>query len=784
MLVDISSGEASLLATAGIALAALLTAWNANANGFVWDDRSAVLANDDVKGSAWTELFTHDFWGRPIRSASSHKSYRPLTVLSFRLNYMLAGGHDAWTYHATNTLVHAACAVLVWRVASLLFAQHRGRRSNKGAKPAEVVAKDNTISMGALTAGLLFAVHPIHCDAVASIVGRADLLCTMLSLWAFLVYARGRPEEREGTRWSHVMLALVLAIAAGLCKELGFTTFGLLIAYDLLQIPHHRQVEPTLRSMKLRLAVTVAVGIPVAALRVWINGEHRHMKWHILANNVAVQDGRLSRTLSYAHLHAWYLWKLVWPRWLCFDYGYNTVPVIEGLADARNAYTLLAYTVVGVGVCSAVRQFTGSRGSPLLLMSIAFGAIPFIPASNVFFPVGTVVAERLLYFPSVGFCLLIGCIVDQALAITKKHAYHPATRIAEDASSPAIAVATPPRKRAAFNLFGTAERTTLICGALLLTTGCYRSRVRNAEWASEVTLFDAAVRVVPSNAKVLSNAAKNLLNSNPQQAIEYLQVAVGLLPDHIEAHSNLGLAFVSLASSATASKSNDSDALFLHGVRHLHKSATFGPTLFPAPGFLGGELFTRWMQKNRRSGQHSLEKLLASQSVARAIRFLDRAVEQNSFYPVHYYNRGSVAYEIGDLDVAINFFRATERANAVVRERQLDLELLVQPSSIYNMLAVCYRKKGMADKALELLQQGIGLYPEETDMYVNAAMILAEHGEHAASDAQLQAGLVAATERSHISKLRRIAKILQAQALHHAAEAYFDRAKALEHEYS
>uniref|UniRef100_H3GMR0 dolichyl-phosphate-mannose--protein mannosyltransferase n=1 Tax=Phytophthora ramorum TaxID=164328 RepID=H3GMR0_PHYRM len=625
MLLDVSPGEASCLF---VFLAALLTAWNATANGFVWDDRSAVLSNADAQSSSLLDVFSHDFWGTHLQSAHSHKSYRPFTVLSFRLNYLLASGHSAWLYHFTNALVHAGCAVLVWTVADVLFRQHARRLGaasvRENPQDASPLAGDNGTTpvieekkgycIGSLTAGLLFAVHPIHCDAVASIVGRADLLCTSLSLSAFLAYARGA--KRRETEWRFVVLALVLTIAAGLCKELGFTNFALLVVYDLLRIGHYLNVDRKLTLMKKRVGVVFTVGIVAAVARVWINGEHRQMKWNILANNVVVQESRLTRALSYANLHAWYLWKLVWPRMLCFDYGYNTIPVIESATDPRNVYTLFA-------------------GSPVV------GA-------------------------------------NQKSAVVS------------------------------------IDDEYRVC------------RLRNADWVSEQMLFKVAVDVVPTNVKVLSNQAKNLLNPDPQKALEYLRVAI-------------------------AARNNHDEDLYLHGIRHLHKSAVLAPSHFQAPGFIGGEIFTHWMKTRLPYGEPSLEDLLASESVATATKFLDQAIACNSIYPTHFYNRGNIAYEIGDFDTAISFFRMTEVANSVIRDRKVDPELLVEASSIYNMLGICFKRKGDVGQALEMLRKGIALYPKETDLHVNAALILQEEGEALAADAQLKAGLIAATELFNLS---------------------------------
>ena len=124
---------------------------------------------------------------------------------------------------------------------------------------------------------------------------------------------------------------------------------------------------------------------------------------------MAILQG-LSKVLSYGYVHARYVGLLIWPRSLCYDYGYDSVSIVSTLSDERNLVTFGGYggtkcwifdtgclprfAVVVFWVILAVLY----RSKPLLL-SLGWTIIAFIPASNVFMPVGTVVAERLLYAP-------------------------------------------------------------------------------------------------------------------------------------------------------------------------------------------------------------------------------------------------------------------------------------------------------------------------------------------------------------------------------------------------
>ena len=112
---------------------------------FCLDDAAAIVSNPDLLGNvSWLNLFKNDFWGKSISDGESHKSYRPLTVATFRLNYML---HELQPlgYHLVNVLLHSAVCYLYVLLCGAVFSE----------------------VWPALIAGLLFAVHPIHTEAVS-----------------------------------------------------------------------------------------------------------------------------------------------------------------------------------------------------------------------------------------------------------------------------------------------------------------------------------------------------------------------------------------------------------------------------------------------------------------------------------------------------------------------------------------------------------------------------------------------------------------------------------------
>ena len=114
--------------------------WNSLDCGFVFDDRATILENRDLRPqSPWTNLLWNDFWGTPIHTEASHKSYRPLTVATFRVNTALSQ-NSAAGFHLVKAVLHGVSTLLFLHTCSKV-----GRLSEE---------------VGTLAA-VLFAIHPV-----------------------------------------------------------------------------------------------------------------------------------------------------------------------------------------------------------------------------------------------------------------------------------------------------------------------------------------------------------------------------------------------------------------------------------------------------------------------------------------------------------------------------------------------------------------------------------------------------------------------------------------------
>ncbi|XP_032534711.1 protein O-mannosyl-transferase TMTC4 isoform X2 [Chiroxiphia lanceolata] len=442
-----------------VALISFFCFANSYDGDFVFDDSEAIINNKDLRAETpLGDLWYHDFWGSKLSSNTSHKSYRPLTVLTFRINYLLAGGFYPVGFHVINIILHCTISVLMIDVFSILLGglqfSNKGRRLNLAPKSS-------------LLAALLFAVHPVHTECVAGIVGRADLLCALFFLLSFLGYCKAFRENKEGHTFSilWVLVSVILGAIAMLCKEQGITILGLNAVFDALVINKINLLE--------------------------------------LIQKLLHKDKSLE-AINYNYYYSLNAWLLLCPWWLCFDWSMGCIPLIKSVSDWRIiALAALWFCLIGL-ICQALCS-EDSHKRRILTLGLGFLIIPFLPASNLFFRVGFVIAERVIYLPSIGYCILF----TYGFSLLSKQAK----------KKKILAVA--------------------VLGILLINV--MRCAFRSSQWRSEEQLFRSALSVCPLNAKVHYNVGKNLADKgNQSAAIKYYREAVRLNPKYVHAMNNLG----------------------------------------------------------------------------------------------------------------------------------------------------------------------------------------------------------------------------------------------------
>ncbi|CAL4062760.1 unnamed protein product [Meganyctiphanes norvegica] len=503
---------------------------NALGGDFVHDDISVIKTNPDVLGkTALYQLFLNDYWGKPLIDPTSHKSYRPFTILTFRMNHIVCGLQPVG-YHVVNVGLHSAVCLLLTRL--LLHLLH--------LPPAT-----------ALLPALIFAAHPIHTEAVTGLVGRADLLAAITLLASLLTYHSAMENMRKkcyikseedvsdetlsvmnsSSRSSHVsgLQTVVVLVAVGtLCKETALTGIAVCAAWDIIchrkhirRLLNYQVYSKPLFNLLSRLIYLAIASIFLLSIRLLLLRGSPPV-FSDQDNPAAAQSDPYCRFLTWLYLPVFNMWLMLCPWVLSHDWQLGSLPLVTSVYDPRNIASLAFYvTLIAITITGITNE--KSKGH-MTLLGISLLVLPFFPASNLFFTVGFVLAERILYIPSMGYCLLLG-----------------------------VGIGRLGRWRAPLVL-------------LLLGLFSCRTLLRNTDWCSRETLFRAGLSSLPENAKMHYNFA-NLQKDqgNIELAVHHYQEAIRLWPGHSSAHNNLG----TLMNDTNLAEHHFTQALSIHP-QHVH----------------------------------------------------------------------------------------------------------------------------------------------------------------------------------------------------------------------
>ncbi|XP_053670732.1 protein O-mannosyl-transferase TMTC4 [Anopheles nili] len=463
--------------------ASLLSYGGALYGTFVFDDSAAIVKNMDVRNvkTPFTTLLQHDFWGNNLTDPTSHKSFRPLAVLSYQLENRLIG-LNAGHMKKVNFILHTIVCLLVLKLYQTLW-------------------RDSGHFRTSFWAAFVFTVHPIHTEAVVGIVGRADLLASIGYITVLLLYQRWLTNGRRYGVLVYPALFL-LTVVSMLFKETGITALVACGAIDLLKRIkwHHLQFSfrdflSLHRSCLVRVFTLACLSLGTLVLRLWIM-DFESPKFHRMDNPIGASNSITTKILSQSYLYWLNFWLLVCPDWLSFDWALGSIPLVESAFDWRIPLICVLY-----GAILALVFLSKESKSKEITLSLALAIIPFLPACGIV-RVGFVIAERLLYLPSVGLCYLLATgyrrLIKRSIVF-----YVP---------------------------------LCFVCTMFILKT-----QSRAYEWTSEDLLFRSAMRVCPRNAKVYYNIARLATDQGDREtAFAFYRHAIELHPEYEAAHMNLG----------------------------------------------------------------------------------------------------------------------------------------------------------------------------------------------------------------------------------------------------
>ncbi len=461
-------GVAYFLILVGLAALPYLTSLR---NGFVYDNIDQVLVNPYLRNfHHLREIFTSSVWSFMGDFRGSSNYYRPMMSLGYLFCYQLFGPR-ALGFHLANLLANVGVVLLVFLVTLKMF-----------RSPAV-----------ALLAAGIFALHPIHSEAVNWISAVTELelaLFYLLTFWFFLASARA-----GGKRSIPFQIAMVGSfVLAVLSKEQALTLPLLATLYEHFFREDHAQ---TTGVQKFRRYGALWLLAPIyLVLRVRYLGG--------LAPSVGRPGlGIGDLVISALYLIGRYCWKLVWPAELCAYYVFPT--------DFAGLYPWalggLAALIICASAFAVLWKFNrqASFGVVWLLLTLA-------PVLNVRWMTSNPFAERYLYLASVGFCWMVGWAGVQGWK--------------------------------ALSARGSRWRVALpLAAGLIATLWAFRILIRNRDWRDNPTFYTATLAISPDAYYIHNNLGTVYwAQGNKAAAVKEWRTALELAPDNEYVLHNLGLA--------------------------------------------------------------------------------------------------------------------------------------------------------------------------------------------------------------------------------------------------
>ncbi len=439
-----------------VAVAAFL---NSLGNGFAYDDNGIIVHNPVVTHAEWSRAFLGPYWQEASKGTGL---YRPLTLAAFAAEWRLSsGGHVA--FHAVNVALNAAASLLV--LALLL----------------------RFVSLpGAFAGALLFAVHPVHVEAVANVVGQSELWAAIAVLLACLLYLDGA----EWTGGKHALrlagLAVLYLLGLGF-KEIAVTLPGLLVLLELFR--------PSEKPLGRRLLREMPVYVGLAGML----GGYLLLRWSVLGTVVGevpapslLQLTPTERVLTSFTLWPEYLRLMVFPRVLSADYA----PAVLLPATSLSLDVWLGGAVV---LAAGLSTWWARKRAPAISLGLLWFGVAVLPVCDLLVPTGILLAERTLYLPSVGAAFALAGVVTL------------------------VPASAPARERWFLGTVG------VLAGLALFI----RTVDRNPTWMSSYVVFDTLAREHPESYLSFRARANGLRRvGRPEEAAKEYEMALRLAPHH------------------------------------------------------------------------------------------------------------------------------------------------------------------------------------------------------------------------------------------------------------
>jgi Flp pilus assembly protein TadD len=643
-----------------LAVVAALPYLNTLRNGFVSDDETQVLHNPYIHSfHHLAKIFTTQ---ATSYAPDMPNYYRPLMNVGYLLCYQILGPHP-FGFHLINVVLHAAVVCAVFLLTKRMF-QNRNL---------------------ALMAAALFALHPIHSEAVAWVAASPDLelsLFYLLTFWFFLAVAQ------PGGRFSYfpqfaMAGSFVLALFS---KEQAVTLPVLATLYEHLYRPDREETRPAQKLRRYAALWLLAVAYLLFRIRVLgslSSGIHVNVfTWYQAFLSAMVLVGQ-------------YLWKVLWPvdlRLFCPfhpPFGLFDPAVVGGLA--------------ALTVGSALFFFLWRRARPLSF-GLVWMLVTLAPVLNVRWMPIFAFAERYLYLPTVGFCWLLGWEFLRLRARASARDVGARRRL------------TPTALAAAFGIL------VALCSFRIVT--------RNRDWRNDFVLFTNTLAACPDAYYVRRDLGSAYWRRGDVESAEReWREALKTAPRYSSTSSGLGLVYlkkqhyseaIELFKKALEFDPNNGDARLYLGVTYMdtHSLELAEPELRTAVS----------LSPFDSNARNALGKLyLAEGQTAAAEEQFRRSLEIEPNI-TGYGNLGLIHWRRGDVKLAEQEWREA-------------LRLAPNDSSLLNNLGLVCTNQGRYTEAISFFRKAIELKPDDPNPRSNLGIAYENAGQPGAAETEFRAAL-------------------------------------------
>ncbi len=477
-----------------LAIVSLIVYANTFKNDYVLDDYTVIVKNTIVtKGiTAIPEILS-----TPYHYGFSHLQndlYRPLSLVTYAIEYQ-AFGLVPSEGHLINIFLFAGCVIVLFIFLDNIFEKKK--------------------TAFAFIASLLFAVHPIHTEVVANIKSRDELLCFFLCFLSMNLFIQYMSSDKMKFLFTGAFCFFLSLLA----KETS-ATFILLIPFIFFFYRNENKKRNIYITSISFIVFLFYLAIRFSVLKTYHSNNLANTDF---LDNILVQSPSFASHIATCILVLGYYIKLLFiPYPLLCDYSYNSIPFAQ-FHDIKVIISLSIYVFL---IFYGIKRLIRNNKDPL-----AFGVIFFLVTislfSNIAFIIGALMAERFVFFASVGFCLVLALLIERLL---EKFSI-PNDQLLKSKTTWVFLIPL-----------------VLILGKMTIS--------RNEDWLSSYTLYSADIKKSPLNCRLyqyLGNVLAVHISTEEQNAeqkkhiitegITNLQKALAIYPDFAQAQVDIGYAF-------------------------------------------------------------------------------------------------------------------------------------------------------------------------------------------------------------------------------------------------